>query len=229
MARFLVTAVLVFGLAGCAAEQVGEAAVDSGVLMSSGEHAAGLGRDDGKRIANETLVVANTPDTMDDYTIPARIYALPEDQGGKPLPFQDLTIFDVTAQLGIDPDLVGHALDVPDEAIEPAESLTATEIWPTPETPARAAVTGTSYLIQLGALPSRVSARREWSRIERRHPDLVQDQVLAIIPVELATQNGTVFRLRAGPITEITSARSLCRRFRNDGQDCFVVKSNNPS
>ena len=225
MARFIVAAILVFSLAGCAEEQVG---LEAGALMTLGEQAADQGHDEHNYIWKTTLVDADTTDAMNDHTIPARIYALPEDQGGKPLPFQDLAIFDMTSESRDDPLLTELPLSSLEEPIEVPESPVVTEVWPTPEPSVSDAVTGNSYLIQLGALPSRESARREWTRIERRHADLVQGQVLTIIPVELNNQDGTVFRLRTGPISEIKTARSLCRKFRSDGQDCFVVKSKNP-
>ena len=103
MARFFVAAILVFSLAGCVADQAGGAAVEAGVFMSLGEHVAGQGRDEGKQISYQTLVAADTFDMMNDHTIPARIFALPEDPGAARLPFEDLAIFDVTSGSGIDP------------------------------------------------------------------------------------------------------------------------------
>ncbi len=199
MARYFMVAILVFSLGGCAADKMGGAAVEAGVLMSLGEDVAGQWRDESNYIPMEMPVAADTPYWATDHTLPARIYNLPEGPGEIKLPFQDLSIFDVT------------------------------KISPTSKPPVSGGVTGNSYLIQLGALPSRESARREWMRIERRYPDLVRNQIHTIVPVELNPQIGTVFRLRTGLISEIKSARSLCRKFRSHGQDCFVVKSENPT
>ena len=89
-------------------------------------------------------------------------------------------------------------------------------------------VTRASYQIQLGALPSEDSARREWARIENRHPDLVVHQTPSIIPVQLSSQPGTVYRLRTGPFGEYKAAQSLCDEFKRPDQDCYVVKTKNP-
>ena len=229
MARFFVAAILVVSLGGCAADEVGGAAVEASVLMSLGEEVVGQTGDESDYIPKETQVAADTPDWSIDHTLPARIFTLPEDPGAKRLPFQDLTIFDVNSESTMDPSLAEWLLASPEEPIEPRKGLVVTEISPTPKPPVSRGVTGNSYLIQLGALPSKDSARREWMRIERRHPDLVWNQIPTIIPVELNPEMGTVFRLRTGPISEIKSARSLCRKFRSHGQDCFVVKFENPS
>ncbi len=207
------------------------------------------GRDEGNNIPTETLVAVDTPYWASDHTLPARIYHLPEDAdfphpvlgqdltpsptarrlGENNLPFEDVSIFDVTSESRTDPGLV-ELLRRASEVLEaPRESPVVAIISPPPEPPMSGGVAGISYLIQLGALPSKESARREWIRIERRHPDLVRNQFPTIVPVELNPQMGKVFRLRTGPIGEIKSARSLCRKFRSHGQDCFVVKFENPS
>jgi hypothetical protein len=229
MARFSLVAILILSLGGCAADDVGGGAVDAAILMSVGEWPVGQARDEGNQIPKEMSVAADTPHWAADHTLWARIYDLREDPGGIRHEFQDLSDFDVISVSRTDPSLMELLRFTPEEQTAPPKSPVVTEVSPRPEPPVSEGITGSSYQIQLGALPSRESARREWMRIERRHPDLVQNQVLNIVPVELDSQMGTVFRLRTGPISEITSARSICGKFRSNGQDCFVVKYENPS
>jgi hypothetical protein len=229
MARFSLVAILILSLGGCAADNAGGPAMEAGILMSVGEWQVGQGRDEGNQIPKGTSVTADTHYRATDHNLQARIYDLPEDPGAIQLPFQGLSDFDLISRSGTDPRLAELLRFTPEEQIAPPKSPVVTKVSPLPEPPVSGGVTGSSYQIQLGALPSRESARREWMRIERRHPDLVQNQVLNIVPVELDTQMGTVFRLRTGPISEISSARSLCGKFRSNGQDCFVVKYKNPS
>ncbi len=200
--------------------------MEAGVLMSLGEEVAGQGYEEGNQFPKETSVAADTHYWATDHTLPARIYNLPEGPGGIKLPFQDLSIFDLISESRTGPSLVERLRPSSEELDALRKSPVVTKISPPPVS---GGVTGTSYLIQLGALPSKESARREWMRIERRHPDLVRNQSPTIVAVELNPQIGKVFRLRTGPIGEIKSARSLCRKFRSHGQDCFVVKFENPS
>ncbi|MCZ6815548.1 MAG: SPOR domain-containing protein [Planctomycetota bacterium] len=237
MARLVLAAILVFSLAGCAADEVGGGAVEAGAFMALGYEVAGEWGDESDHvpkeslvaIPQETLVAADTTDRVIDYTLPTRIYALPEDSGANKFPFQDLAIFDVNPEPMTGPSLVERLHPSSEKPIESRKSPIVTEISPTPIPPVSGGVTGNSYQIQLGALPSKDSARREWTRIERRYPDLVRNQTQTIIPVELDPQIGKVFRLRTGPISEIKTATSLCRKFRSAGQDCFVVKFESPS
>jgi hypothetical protein len=223
----LVATILVFSLAGCAADDVDKGPIEAGILMSMGEEPVGQGGDEADQPATEMLAASDTPSWANDHTLPARIYHLPEASGGIDMPFQDLAIFDVMPESRTDLSLLERAHPSPEEMAQPVETPVAATVSPPSEPPAGGGVVRTSYQIQLGALPSRESAQREWVRIERSYPDLVRDQSSTIIPVELNAM-GKVFRLRTGPIPEIKTARSLCRRFRTQGQDCFVVKFKNP-
>ncbi len=229
MARLFLAAIVVFSLGGCVADDVGGEAVEAGILMSVGEAVAGQGYDEGSQIPNETSVAADMPFWASDYTLPARIYDLRDYPGGIKIPLQDLSNLDVTSQSRTDPGLVERLHPSSEEQIAARNSPAVTENSPPPEPPVSEGVTRNSYLIQLGALPSKESARREWSRIEKRYPDLVRNQSFTIVPFELNPQMGKVFRLRTGSIGEIKSARSLCRKFKSHGQDCFVVKYESPS
>lgn len=229
MVRFFMAAILVFSLSGCAADDVEVAAVDASILMSTGEEVAGQERDEVNLIPMEIPVTADTLYGVTDHTLEARIFDFPEGPGGNNFPFEDLSIFDVIPESKTDASLVERSRPSSEEPVAPRKDPVVTKIAPPPEPPVSGGVAGNSYLIQLGALPSKESARREWTRFERQFPDLVRNQFPIIVPVELNPQMGKVFRLRTGPIGEFKSANSLCRKFKSHGQDCFVVRIDNPS
>ncbi len=224
MVRSVMAALLVFGLSACATEEMDVAEVDASILMSIGEKVASRDRDEVHHIPMEIPVAADTLYTVADHTLLSRIYDLPEDVGAIDLPIQDLSDFDLASDSRTISNLVERSRSASEELAAPGETPVVAEISPPAEPPTSEGVIENSYLIQLGALPSEESARREWTRIERRHPDLIWNQFPIIFPVETNSQLGTVFRLRTGPIDEIQSARSLCRKFRSHGQDCFVTK-----
>ena len=236
MVRSIMAALLVFGLSACATEEMDVAEVDASILMSIGENVASRDRDEVHHIPMEIPVAADTLYTVADHTLLSRIYDLPEgvgaidiydlpeDVGAIDLPIQDLSDFDLASDSRTISNLVERLRSALEEPAAPGETPVVAENSPPAEPPTSEGVIKNSYLIQLGALPSEESARREWTRIERRHPDLIGNQFPIIFPVETNSQLGTVFRLRTGPIDEIQSARSLCRKFRSHGQDCFVTK-----
>jgi cell division septation protein DedD len=140
-----------------------------------------------------------------------------------------MSIFDVTSASRTDAIEEERLYPDLEERIEPSEPPAAAVMTEAPEPHMSASVAAARYVIQLGALPSRDSAQREWRRIESRHAELVRDRSPTIIPVELDVQAGTVFRLRTGPFAGLTQAHALCAEFRSQKQDCFVAKAKNPS
>jgi|GEM_PF-5692724 len=84
------------------------------------------------------------------------------------------------------------------------------------------------YVVQLGSLPSAADAERLWREIAGRHPNLVADNVLQVQPGRLPG-GGSVFRLRTGNFSTRAEARTLCRAFRQAGEDCLVVQRRPPT
>ena len=228
MARFCLVTILVVSLGGCAADDVGGGAIEASILMSMGEGVVDQGYDEGNQIPKKTSVAADTSHWATDYALPARIYDFREELDESRIADEDLSIFDVTPVSRSGSNLMARLHPSAEEHIAPSKTPVVTAVPSPPKLPVSKGVTENSYLIQLGALPSEESARREWVRIEMRHPDFVRNRIPTIVPVELDPQMGKVFRLRTGPISEIKLARSLCRQLKNQGQDCFVVKIENP-
>ena len=78
------------------------------------------------------------------------------------------------------------------------------------------------YEIQLAAVRSANSARKEWTRLRTRNRALLDKLTLNIVRVDLGRQ-GVFFRLRAGPIKSEAGARSLCRALTEVKVGCLVV------
>lgn len=226
MTRLFVAVALVLSLVGCSADVGDETAAQNGVLMSTGAETVVQKQDE--VFPTDMGVAYDTADPMVDYDLTSRIYDFPEESGGKDLPFEDMSIFDVTSASRTDAIEEERLYPDIEEQNQSTRTAAVVEVAEAPKLEMRGTAATAGYLIQLGALPSQDSAQREWSRIESRHPDLVRDRSPTIIPVELNSQMGTVFRLRTGPFGELTQARTLCAEFRSQKQDCFVVKANNP-
>lgn len=80
------------------------------------------------------------------------------------------------------------------------------------------------FLIQLAAVRSSERATTEWSRLRRKHADLLKGLSLTITKVNLGRGKGVFFRLRAGPIVSEPTAKSLCARLSRRKIGCLVVR-----
>jgi Flp pilus assembly protein TadD len=79
--------------------------------------------------------------------------------------------------------------------------------------------------IQLAAMPNAKRAERAWLDAEQRGGDVLHDVGHQIQRTDLGSDKGVVFRLRAGPIDSVESARSLCSELKSRGIGCFLVHS----
>jgi cell division septation protein DedD len=121
--------------------------------------------------------------------------------------------------------------EVAPSAPEPAEAQVAVAA-PTPApTPAPvapqvaalpAAQTG-DYVVQLAALKAQASARPAWTRLQKAHPELLNDRDLAIQRVDLGDR-GIFYRIQAGFFADRAGALALCSALKARGQDCLVAK-----
>ncbi len=75
--------------------------------------------------------------------------------------------------------------------------------------------------VQLGAFPSPGEVRGRWANIRARHPDLLGQLGLQVLPVQ--TSDGRqLFRMRIGPLRDTVRAAQLCQALAGRGVDCFV-------
>jgi cell division septation protein DedD len=95
-----------------------------------------------------------------------------------------------------------------------------------PEPPAkqpRMAAKGGGFAVQVGAYKSRKSAERRWDSIMESAKDHLGDLPREVVEGAAADGNGTVFRLRAGPLPDRAAGMELCAKLKNVGVGCFVV------
>ena len=94
---------------------------------------------------------------------------------------------------------------------------------PAPAAPAAPAALGTTFRVQLGALPTEEAARSEGDRLARRHDDLLSALSLQILRIERQGA-APMFVLRAGPLPSPERARALCDRMRERRIPCAVIR-----
>lgn len=79
------------------------------------------------------------------------------------------------------------------------------------------------YRIQIASLRSPTLAEREWSSQVKKNPDLLSKLSLTVQRAVIKN-NGTYYRVQAGPLRDRESADTLCQDLRSRGQDCIVVR-----
>jgi hypothetical protein len=80
------------------------------------------------------------------------------------------------------------------------------------------------YGIQTGSFRAPESARSEWKRLGKKHPELLGDMVLRVQKTDLGTK-GIWYRLQAGPLPNKATAADLCGLLMKRGEKyCITVK-----
>ncbi len=96
------------------------------------------------------------------------------------------------------------------------------EAKPEPK-PQETASTDGGYSVQLAAVREESAARREWSRLQKRHPDLLGSLSLQVVRADLGNR-GIFYRLRAGPISDKDKAAQLCTNLKKQKLGCLVIR-----
>ncbi len=81
----------------------------------------------------------------------------------------------------------------------------------------------TGYQVQVGAYRTRARAERAWAVVLRSAQGLLDGLSHEVIEADLGDGHDIVYRLRAGPLSGPTAARTLCFQLRARGTGCFVV------
>jgi cell division septation protein DedD len=76
------------------------------------------------------------------------------------------------------------------------------------------------WRIQLASLRNQTSAQAEWKKLQKAQ-DLLQGLKLHVQQAKLS--KGTFYRVQAGPLTDRTTAVSLCNSLKSRKQDCLIV------
>ena len=92
---------------------------------------------------------------------------------------------------------------------------------PVPVTVVPSAVRGEVFRIQVGAFGSRTAAEGEWRRLTGRFSTALAGLSPDVEALQRAGRS--LYRLRAGPLSDRAAARDVCERLKAGGQACIVV------
>ena len=87
----------------------------------------------------------------------------------------------------------------------------------------RAAALASRIQIQLGAFNSEDIAAEQWAGMKNRNGDLLSGRARVVTPV--VSGGRRLYRLRAGPFTDVDEASTLCRALKARGEDCIVARA----
>ncbi len=79
------------------------------------------------------------------------------------------------------------------------------------------------YFVQLASVRSDQSARQEWVRLQKVHPELLGDLALAVQRADLGDR-GIFFRIRTGPFPNRATAQDMCAQIEAAKLACLVVR-----
>lgn len=77
------------------------------------------------------------------------------------------------------------------------------------------------WRIQLASLDSKKETEATWTAMQKANQDLLNGLTLHVQQTELP--KGTFYRLQAGPLADLVSARGLCNSLKSRNQDCLIV------
>ena len=67
------------------------------------------------------------------------------------------------------------------------------------------------------------AAKSEWQRLSKKHNSLLGQLSLNVVRADLGNK-GIFYRLRAGPIADLTAAKTLCQALVKQKVGCLVVR-----
>ena len=79
------------------------------------------------------------------------------------------------------------------------------------------------YYIQLGTARARGPLEQHWETLRREHNDTLIGLSPLVMPVDRG-DNGIMYRLRAGPLSDEDAARWVCAQLGARGLECFVPR-----
>ena len=116
----------------------------------------------------------------------------------------------------------------PDKESRPGLSEGATPLPSKPvgnleAVPSSVRISTRSFQVQLAAVRKETAAQNEWRRLKARHRTLLNNLELNVVKADLGTK-GIYFRLRAGPLKDAESAKTLCRELSKVKVRCLVIR-----
>ena len=85
------------------------------------------------------------------------------------------------------------------------------------------AIAAGDYFVQLASVRSDQSARKEWARLQKVHPALLDDLALDVQRADLGDR-GIFYRIRTGPFPNRATAQDMCAQIKATELDCLVVR-----
>ena len=80
------------------------------------------------------------------------------------------------------------------------------------------------FRIQLAAVRTMKRAQQEWSRLRKKHSDLLERLKLSVTKADLGIGKGLFYRLRAGPLASEADARDLCAKLAKRKVGCLIAR-----
>ncbi len=84
-----------------------------------------------------------------------------------------------------------------------------------------AALTPGAVVLQLASVTSEAAAGREWTRLQKAHPELLGGLDLSLHSAQV--KGTTYYRVQTGPFASRAAAADLCARLKSRNQDCLVT------
>ena len=81
----------------------------------------------------------------------------------------------------------------------------------------------THYMIQLSSTHSQTGAQKEWVKLRRVFPNLLDGMELNVHKANVEPL-GTRYRVRTGQFVDQGRAWALCQKFQSLDQECLVIK-----
>lgn len=119
------------------------------------------------------------------------------------------------------------AVTTPEPTVIEQPTQTAAETpAPTPEpVPSITLTPDQAWLVQLASFRSSANADAGWIKLSGQAAGLLNGLEPDVARVDLGSDKGIYYRLRAGPLPSKASARELCSKLKAHGLSCLVVKS----
>ncbi|MGQ0662088.1 MAG: SPOR domain-containing protein [Pseudomonadota bacterium] len=89
--------------------------------------------------------------------------------------------------------------------------------------PAVAVAGGAGFRVQLGSVKSPEHATREWEKLRRAYPDVLENLTLTVVQADLG-ERGTFYRIQAGPLGDHATASAICAALAPHRVGCLIVR-----
>ncbi len=90
---------------------------------------------------------------------------------------------------------------------------------------ASAAMAESTFVIQLGAFPSKQEAEQKWEALKNSQPEVLGGLSMHVAEAILQPDNVTLFRTQAGPFKSKIDAQTACSKLKSSKTECFVAET----